>query len=162
MAIYYLHYHSIHTVIPQLTSNATQRLQVTVGDRVMALSEFCEKAGNSLRRVQQSIMVAECDPPLCLGDWIAQVCTGRSLRACERSFFDIRYCLLTCTICAQHSQSDLLRLKGGKGGGGGGGGRGGELVRVHVGVGMSYVHPLQTKESGESVCLQRLVKSVLL
>ena len=57
------------------------RVQCPGGD-IISLTDFCEKAGNTSRRVQQSVMVAETDPPLTLASWLAG--TAESQSAADR------------------------------------------------------------------------------
>ena len=58
-------------------------LRVRVGNEVKSLSEFCESAGNTVRRVQQCIMVAEKEPVRSLAEWIEEQC--RSLSSMPRA-----------------------------------------------------------------------------
>lgn len=67
--------HIIHVCERQIglfhvTFEVWQVLRVRVGDEVRTLTDFCGKAGNTIRRVQQCIMVADSDPPMNLAEWI--------------------------------------------------------------------------------------------
>jgi hypothetical protein len=53
-------------------------LRVRVGNEVKSLSEFCQGAGNTVRRVQQCIMVAEKEPVRSLAEWIEEQCRSLS------------------------------------------------------------------------------------
>lgn len=53
-------------------------LRVRVRNEVKSLSEFCEGAGNTVRRVQQCIMVAEQEPVRSLAEWIEEQCRSLS------------------------------------------------------------------------------------
>ena len=55
-------------------------LRVKHEGRVKSLSDFCDAAGNTMRRVQQNVMVTGTDPPLCLAEYIAQKADSISVK----------------------------------------------------------------------------------
>ena len=65
-----MHVYERQIALFHVTVEVSQVLRVRVGDEVRTLTDFCEKAGNTIRRAQQCVMVADADPPMNLADWI--------------------------------------------------------------------------------------------